>query len=59
MAYPLTNDYTSCVNAALRDGRTCVSCYYSQTKGCTWQGTQACFNAGCVKLDEERYKNKQ
>lgn len=41
-----------CVNDRLRNGRTCLECYFSQVNEKNlWTGTQRCWDAGCIEAD--------
>ena len=47
--YRIIDNPQACVNGCKRAGKTCKECYFSQVKGNTWQGNEACFNVGCLK----------
>ena len=50
MAYTLKSNPEGCVNPHLRGEKTCLECYWSQTKNASWVGSQRCWDANCIVL---------
>lgn len=44
----LIDNPSGCIDEFLRDGRSCIECYFSHVRDCEWTGTEACWNAQCV-----------